>query len=70
MNNVAYIRAVLNTFSCKEIEDMNITEFEAVYRSQCFEGEHLTFKKRVTENGMEIGIIKEDGTTASVIRFA
>ena len=70
MNNVAYIRAVLNAFSCKEIEDMNITEFEAVYRSQCFEGEHLTFKKRVTENGMEIGIIKEDGTTASVIRFA
>ena len=70
MNNVAYIRAVLGCFSCKEIEDMNITEFEAVYRSQCFEGENLTFKKRVTENGMEIGIIKEDGSTATVIRLA
>ena len=69
MNNAAYIRDVLAAFSCAELGKMNITEIEAVYRSQCFEGENLTFKKRITDTGMEIGVIKEDGSTAAIIRL-
>lgn len=67
MNNVAYIRAVLSAFSCKEIEDMNISEIEIAYRTQCYEGETLSIRKRDIENGMEIGIIKEDGKAAAVL---
>lgn len=69
MNNVAYIRAALSAFSVKEIEDMNITEVEAVYRIQCFEGEKLSLYMRKEENITYIGIVKEDGKTAAVVRF-
>ncbi len=67
MNNVAYIRAVLSAFSCKEIDKMNIIEADALYRLQCFEGETLCIKRKDIGNGCEIGIIKQDDTTAAVI---
>lgn len=69
MNNVAYVRAVLGAFSTREVEDMDISEMEIAYRLQCFEGENLTLRKRTAENGMEIGVIKQDGKTAAVVRI-
>ena len=69
MNNVAYIRAVLGCFSCKELDEMNITEIDVAYRVQCFEGEKLTFLIKKEESCCEIGIIKEDSSTACVIRL-
>ena len=69
MNNVAYIRAVMSAFSCDELDKMNITEIEIAYRAQCFEGEVLSLRKRLTEDGMDIGAVKADGTTAAVIRI-
>lgn len=69
MNNVAYIRAVLGAFSTREIEQMNIREIEVAYRTQCFEGEKLTFLIKKEDNCREVGIIKEDGSTACVVRF-
>lgn len=69
MNNVAYIRAVLGVFSTKEIEQMKIKEIEVAYRAQCYEGEKLTFFAKNEENCREIGIIKQDGTTACVVRI-
>lgn len=69
MNNVAYVRAVLSAFSCREIEEMNITEIDVAYRAQCYEGEKLTFFVRKEENCRDIGIVKEDGSTACVMRF-
>ncbi len=69
MNNVAYIRCALSAFTVKEIEYMNITEVEAVYRIQCFEGEKLTLRMRKEEKAVDIGIIKEDRKTAAVVRF-
>lgn len=67
MNNVAYIRAVLSAFTCKELEDMNIKEIEIAYRVQCYEGEVLSIRKRCADNGMELGVIKEDGKAAAVL---
>ena len=69
MNNVAYIRAVMSAFTCEQIDGMNITEIEIAYRAQCFEGEELTICKRQSEDGMDIGVIKADGTTAAVLRI-
>ena len=69
MNNVAYVRAVLGGFSTNEIEDMDISEIEISYRLQCFEGEKLTFRRRRAENALEIGVIKEDGKTAAVVKI-
>lgn len=70
MNNVAYIRAVLSAFSTKEIETMGIKEIEVAYRSQCFEGEVLSICKRDAEKALEIGVVKEDGATAAVLKFS
>ncbi|MBQ8000002.1 MAG: hypothetical protein IJ298_02135 [Ruminococcus sp.] len=67
MNNVAYIRAVLSAFSCSELESMNITSLEVAYRAQCYEGEVLSIRKRIVDNGMEIGVVKEDGKTATTL---
>lgn len=67
MNNVAYIRTVLSAFTCKELEEMNINEIEITYRAQCYEGEILSIRRRDVENGIEIGVIKEDGITAAVL---
>ena len=69
MNNVAYIRAVLGAFTTKEIEDMKIKEIEVAYKLQCYEGEKLTFLVKKEENIREIGVIKQDETTACVVRF-
>ncbi|MBR6519326.1 MAG: hypothetical protein IKT63_06615 [Oscillospiraceae bacterium] len=69
MNNVAYIRAAFSAFTVKEIEEMNISEVEAVYRVQCFEGEKLSLCIRKEENAFDIGVIKEDEKTAAVVRF-
>ena len=69
MNNVAYIRAVLGAFSVKEIDEMNIQEIEVAYKLQCYEGEKLTLLVKDEENIRDIGIIKQDGTTACIVRF-
>ena len=70
MNNVAYIRAVLCAFTTEEIDAMDIKEIEVAYRLQCFEGEVLSIRRRNAEKGVEIGIIKEDGTTAAVLKLS
>ena len=69
MNNTAYIRAALSIFTVKEIEEMNITDIEAVYRIQCYENEKLELFTRKEENTVDVGIVKEDGKTAAVVRF-
>lgn len=69
MNNVAYIRAVMSAFTCEELDDMNISEIEIAYRAQCFEGEELTICKRPCDEGLDIGVLKSDGTAAAVLRI-
>lgn len=69
MNNVAYIRALFGAFTCKELAELNITDVDIAFRHQCYEGEALTLLKRYAENGLEIGFIKQDGTTAATVKL-
>ena len=69
MNNVAYIRALFGAFSCKELELLSISDVDISFKSQCYEGETLTLLKRKAENGLEIGFIKQDGTTAATVKL-
>ena len=66
MNNVHYIRAMLNCFSTAKLKEMNIKEVEVNFISQTYEGETLTFKSRRTENGLEIGALNSDGKTVFI----
>lgn len=67
MNNVAYIRAILGSLTCQQIEDMNIRELEIAYRVQCYEGETVSIRRMDTEVGTDLAVVKEDGTTATVM---
>ncbi len=69
MNNVSYVRAVLSAFTTEELDKINISEIEIAYKAQCFEGEILSIRKIKTENGLEIGVLKEDGTCAAALNL-
>lgn len=59
MNNVAYVRAVLGSFSVAEQKAMQISEMDAIFRNQCFEGDKLTLQRRETEDGYDIRLAKD-----------
>lgn len=69
MNNVMYVRHALNCFSVEEFYDMNIHEFEVCYRTACFEKETITPHLRKTEDGYDMGFVKEDGKCAVLIHM-
>lgn len=69
MNNVAYVRAIMEMFSSKELEEMNIKSFEINYRIPCFEGEALNVYKRDTDNGFEIGMINADQKASTLFKI-
>ena len=67
MNNAAYVRALFGAFSCEEIEKMNISEVDIAYRVPCYEGDKLSFCRVITENGLEIGVLRADKTVAATV---
>lgn len=66
MNNVAYVRVMLSAFSCRELEQMNISEAEVFFRAQCYEGEKLSLRIKRQDDRFEIGILKENEKTAAI----
>lgn len=64
MNNVAYIRMLLTTFSTPELEEMDISEAEISYRQGCYEGEELSIYRHREEDGWFFQVQKENGETA------
>lgn len=70
MNNAAYIRAIFGAFSCKEIEEANISEAEIHFKQPCFENEVLSVRIRKDGNRTYIGMIKENGKAAVIARFS
>ncbi len=66
MNNVNYVRAMLGCFTSEELEAMNISEIEMNYILQTYEGESLTFMRKMTDKGMEVGAVNKDGKIAYI----
>lgn len=64
MNNVAYIRMLLGTFTVAELEAMDIAEAEVSYSMACREGETLSVYRRRDEEGWHFLVLKPDGTAA------
>ena len=64
MNNVAYVRMLLGTFSVAELEAMDIAEAEVSYSMACREGEELSLYRRRGEDGWYFLVQKPDGTAA------
>ena len=66
MNNVAYLRMLMDSFSVSEQERMRITEMEILFCMPCFEGEELDVMRRSTDYGYEFGVRRPDGRYAAL----
>lgn len=66
MNNVAYFRVLLDSFSSKELAGMDIASLEIRYAHPCYEGQHLSVCRRRVENGWMLAV-KREGEKASAI---
>lgn len=69
MNNAAYIHAVFGAFSCEERAAMDIRQVEAAFKAQCYEGDTLSIRRRYTEDGFEIGVVRSGDEAAVVLHF-
>ena len=64
MNNVAYIRVLLDCFSAKQIASGTISSIEAHYALPCLEGETLSVYQKQDCDTVRIAIKKQDGKPA------
>lgn len=63
MNNTAYIRALLSSFSNEALRAMDVRDIDVVYRASCYEGETLDFyKKPLDGGGCDIRMARGDQT--------
>jgi len=59
-NNVVYVRYLMNLFSCKELEEKEVEEFEIHYLSESKEGQILKiYQKTIFENEIEFLVTNE-----------
>ncbi len=64
VNNVIYLRYLLDTFTVAQQKELNVREAELSYRTPCFEGEVLDIYRRRTEEGYLFSVRHTDGSTA------
>jgi len=70
MNNVAYIRTVLNLFSVKEQKEMSIKSFEIHFKKSCYEGNRIDFYTKKYDDSIHIKSMVKDETVALIaIRY-
>ncbi|MBQ8110964.1 MAG: acyl-[Clostridia bacterium] len=69
MNNVAYVRAIVNAFSIKEWKKLDVQQMDVIFRSSAHEGDVLRFRKRRQGNVMDICGSLPDGTTSVLARL-
>ena len=61
MNNVAYVRTLLGSFSNEALKQMRLRSMDVIYRTPCFEGETLRLLRRKTEAGTDVCFLTERG---------
>ncbi len=66
MNNAAYVRALLGSFSNAELGTLAIRQMDVIFRTPCYEGETLSIEQRPAAGGMELRLTKPEGTALLV----
>ena len=64
MNNAAYVRAFAGLLDSAQWNSTVFSDMEVHFRSQCFEGDTLTFKRSAAENGVLTQAYLPDGRIA------
>lgn len=69
VNNVAYIRMLLDCFTAKELVSGRIRSIEAHYASACFEGQPLGIYRKDADGACRLAVKKEDGKAAVLAKI-
>ena len=69
MNNVAYVRAIVNSFSLKEWKKLGVNAMDVIFRASAHESDVLRFQKRIRGSSMDIRGSLPDGTTIVLARL-
>lgn len=67
MNNAAYLNAFAKTMSTEEWKDIEIKDIEVIFKSQCYEGDTLIFKKKEEEDRTVVQAFVEDRAAIQII---
>jgi acyl-ACP thioesterase len=65
MNNVAYVRTMLDCFSSAELAALSVKSLEIRYGEPCLEGETIAMYRKKTDGGFVFAIRKPNGKTAA-----
>ena len=69
MNNVAYVRAIVNTFPVARWEAMDVREMDIIFRASAHEGDVLRFQSRRDGGLLDIRGSLPDGSTSVLARL-
>ena len=69
MNNVAYVRAIINAFSVKEWKRMDVRQMDVIFRASAHEGDVLRFQKRQDGDVLDIRGSLPNGKTIVLCRM-
>lgn len=69
MNNVAYVRAIVDAFSVKEWHALGVKRMDVIFRASAHEGDLLQFQKRRDGHTLDIRGSLPDGTTIVMARL-
>ena len=69
MNNTAYVRTILDTFTVPELKALKPAELEICFRQPCFGGQALTVRRKAEEGGWLFAVEHSDGKQAALARL-
>ena len=69
MNNVAYVRAIVNTFPVARWEAMDVREMDIIFRASAHEGDVLRFQSRRDGSLLDVRGSLPDGSTSVLARL-
>ena len=69
MNNVAYVRAIVNAFSVKAWLGMDVRRMDIIFRASAREGDVLSFQKRISGDTLDIRGSLPGGETSVMARL-
>ena len=69
MNNVAYVRALVNAFSVEEWQRMDIRQIDVIFRASAHEGDILQIQQRRTADTLDLRAALPTGETSVLARM-
>lgn len=66
MNNTAYVRMIVGSLSNEERKALTIRRMDVIFRASCYEGDVLSFRRKETEDGLDIRVSRGEETVLLV----